>query len=217
VVAVLRCGSLTMQAARKPALGVLLAMSVGVAAAADQPRKAFVDAWRGRRVEVKRTLYTLVYNERGRFGKVYHDKREGLLVVTPSAGSYLQFDGRDAEADISGRDPQQIVDRIGEVYRRSEALEIGFYLRIEPVLVSTYPPGGTLIVRDVAVERNRVRLTFASVAADAPAEQVATGLMIQWPTDFSANFTERPLVESLIGQVVGQGAQNSRAVTGIRN
>jgi hypothetical protein len=185
---------------RIAAAALIVALSPGVGTGADQPRKAFTEAWRGRRVEIKRTLYTLVYNERGKLGKVHHDKREGLLVVTPSAGSYLQFDGRDSEADISGRDPQQIVDRIGEVYRRSEALEIGFYLRIEPTLVATFPPGGTLVVKDVAVERNRVRLTFASTAADAPADQVATGLTIQWPTDFSPNFTERPLIDGLIRQ-----------------
>jgi len=195
---------------RKPALrlaaiAALVASSVAVLAAADQPRKAFSDTWRGRRVELRRTLFTLVYNERGKLGRVYHDRREGLVVATPSAGSYLQFDGRDSEQDIVGRDPQQVIDRIGLQYRRQESLEIGFYLRIEPVIVVRYEAGGSLVVKDVQVDRNRVRLSFASRAPDAPADQAATALTVQWPTDFSVAFTERPLVEDVIRQFVNDG------------
>lgn len=184
------------------AAAALVAASTAMLAAADQPRKAFVESWRGKRVEIKRTLFTLVYNERGKLAKVYHDKREGLVVATPSAGSYFQFDGRDGEVDIAAHDPQQVIDRIGELYRRQETLEIGFYLRIEPLLVVRYEAGGPLIVRDVRVERNRVRLFLGSLAADAPPDQIATALTAQWPTDFSAGFTERPLVDALIRQFV---------------
>ncbi len=192
-----------MRILRALTVAMLLTALAGVAAGADQARKAFVDSWRGRRVEVKRTLYTLVYNERGRLGRVWNDKREGLVVVTPSAGSYLQFDGRDSEEDIVARDAQQVVDRIGESYRRSEPLEVGFYLRVEPLLVATYQPGGILVVRDVQFERNRVRVSFASVGSDVPPDQIATSLTVQWPTDLSPSFTERPLIEDLIRQFVG--------------
>jgi hypothetical protein len=184
----------------------VLVMSSPVVSGPDA-RKAFAESWRGKRVELRKTLYTLVYNERGKLGKVYHDKREGLVVATPSAGTYFQFDGRDSELDIVGRDPQQIIDRIGEVYRRSETLEIGFYLRIEPLLVVTYQPRGLLVVKDVSVERNRVRVSFTTAAPDAPPDQLATALTIQWPTDFSTALTERSSIEGLIRQFVDDRAE----------
>ena len=191
---------------RTTALAILLASSVGAAsgAAADAARKSFVDSWLGKRVEVKRTLYTLVFNERGRLGKTYRSKREGLIVVTPSAGSYFQFDGRDSEQDIIARDPQQVIDRIGESYRRQESLEIGFYLRIEPLLIVRYEAGGALVVKEARIDRNRVRLSFGSLSADSPAGEIATALTVQWPTDLSASLTERPLIEGLIRQFVDE-------------
>ena len=200
---------------RTTALAILLASSLGAAvgAAADPARKSFVDSWVGKRVEVKRTLYTLVFNERGRLGKTYRSKREGLIVVTPSAGSYFQFDGRDSEQDIIARDPQQVMDRIGESYRRQESLEIGFYLRIEPLLVVRYEAGGALVVKDVKIDRNRVRLSFGSLSADSPAGEIATGLTVQWPTDLSPSLTERPLIDALIRQFVDEPA--SRTSSGI--
>lgn len=194
---------------RTMVLAILLASSIGVAAGADQTRKSFIDSWQGRRVEVKQTMYTLLYNERGRLGKSSRSKREGLTVVTPSAGTYLQFDGRDSEDDIVARDPQQVIDRITESYRRQEALEIGFYLRIEPMLLVRYEPGGALIVKEVRVDRDRVRVSFASVADDAPAGELATGLTIQWPTALSAALTERPLIDALIRQFVDDGVSRT--------
>jgi hypothetical protein len=204
-----------MHTLRTAALAILLASSLVAAAGAeaDQARKSFVDSWLGKRVDVKRTLYTLVFNERGRLGKTYRSKREGLIVVTPSAGSYFQFDGRDSEQDIIARDPQQVMDRIGELYRRQESLEIGFYLRIEPLLLVRYEAGGALVVKEVRIERNRVRLTFGSLSADAPAGELATGLTVQWPTDLSPALTERPLIDGLIRQFVDDPA--SRTASGI--
>jgi hypothetical protein len=200
---------------RTAALAMLLASWLGAAAGADQTRKSFVDSWLGRRVEVKRTLYTLVFNERGRLGKTYRSKREGLMVVTPSAGTYFQFDGRDTEQDIIAREPQQVMDRIGEVYRRQESLEIGFYLRIEPLVLVRYEAGGTLVVKDVRIDRNRVRFSFGSLSADSPAGELATALTVQWPTDLSASLTERPLIDALIRQFVDEPA--SRTASAIRD
>jgi len=198
---------------RTAALAILLACLLGATAGADQTRKSFVDSWLGKRVEVKRTLYTLVFNERGRLGKTYRSKREGLMVVTPSAGTYFQFDGRDGEQDIIAREPQQVMDRIGELYRRQESLEIGFYLRIEPLLVVRYEAGGALIVKEVRIDRNRVRFSLGSLSADSPAGELATALTVQWPTDLSASLTERPLIDALIRQFVDEPAEK----TGIRD
>ena len=187
---------------RIAALAILLAASFPVAAGSNQTRKSFVDIWQGKRVAVKRTLFTLVYDERGKLGRTYKGKREGLMVVTPSAGTYFQFDGRDSEQDIASSDPQQLMDQISELYRRQTSLEIGFYLRIEPLLLVRYEPGGALVVKDVRVDRSRVRISFASVAGDAPPDQLATALTVQWPTDLSPSLTERPLIDALIRQFV---------------
>ena len=150
-------------------------------------------------------------DERGRVGKTYRGSREGLRVVTPSAGTYLQFDGRDSEEDIVARDPQQVIDRINEVYRRQEPLEIGFFLRIEPLLITRYEAGGTLVVSDVRIERDRVRLSFSRLADDSPAGQLTTGLTVQWPTLLSPSLTERPLIDALIRQFVDDtGSKGAR-------
>jgi len=186
----------------KAVLVCLVAALLGVTAHARQPRREFVDSWRGRRVEIKRTLITLVYHERGRLGRIYRNKRDGLTVVTPSAGAYFQFDGRDSEQDIIARDPQQVVERIGGAYQRDEPVETGFYQRIDPQLIERYEPGGALVVRDVRIDRDRVRLSFENPATDSPAGQIATWLTVQWPKDLSVALTEAPLIDALIRQYV---------------
>jgi len=196
---------------RVTAVAVVVAASAGMLQAADPARKAFVDSWRGRRLEIKRTLFTLIFNERGKLGNVHHDKREGLVVVTPSSGTFFQFDGRDGESDIAATDVQQVVDGINESYRRQQMLDIGFYLRIEPLLVVRYETRGALVVKDAQIERSRVRLLLRSLASDVPPDEVATALTVQWPTDFSPAFTERPLVEGLIRQYVDEPAGRTSA------
>jgi|SRR5215831_16985359 len=196
---------------RLTAVAIVVGASAGVLHAADPARKAFVENWRGKRVEIKHTLFTLVFNDRGKLGKVHHDKREGLVVVTPSSGTYFQFDGRDGESDIAATDVQQVVDRINESYRRQQVLDIGFYLRIEPLLVVRYETRGALVVKDALIERSRVRLLFGSLASDVPPGEIATALTVQWPTDFSPAFTERPLVEALIRQYVDEPAARTTA------
>src|SRR5258705_13173538 len=108
---------------------------------------------------------------------------------------------------------RQVMDRIGELHRRQESVEIGFYLRMEPLLLVRYEAGGALVVKEVRIERNRVRLTFGSLSADAPAGELATGLTVQWPTDLSPGLTERPPIDGLIRQFVADPA--SRTPSGI--
>ena len=197
---------------------LVLASTISLTAGgADQARKSFVASWQGKRVAVKRTMYTLVYNERGKLAKTYHAKREGLTVVTPSSGIYCRFDGRDSEGDIVGREPQEVIDQITTTYRRQLSLDIGFYLRIEPLLIAQYQPGGELVVTDVRLDRDRVRLSFGSVAADSPVGEVATALTVQWPTNLSPALTERPLIEGLIRQFVDDGASETSSGFGIRD
>ena len=191
-----------MRIITRPVLVCLVAALLGVTAHAGQPRREFVESWRGRRVEIKRTLVTLVYDERGRLGRTYRNRRAGLTVITPLAGSYFQFDGRDSEQDIAARDPQQLVERIDASYLRDEPLDGGFFHRIEPHTIVRYESGASLVVRDVRFDRDRVRLLFESGADADPAGGVATALTIQWPTDFSYSLVEAPLIDALIRQFV---------------
>ncbi len=180
---------------------VLLA-SFGPFGPADDARNAFIKQWQGRRVVVRQTLYSLVYNEHGRLGRVYRDKHEGLTVVTPPAGMFFRFDGRDSEKDITARDAQQVIDVIGEKYRRSLVLDdVGSFGRIEPQLIARYDAGVELFVAGVRFEPDRVRLLLAAAehAADGAAAPEATSLTVQWPMDLSRTFTERAEIERLIG------------------
>lgn len=179
-------------------LAILVAASVCATGAAGDSRREFVESWQGTRVVVQQPLYTLVYNETGRLGKTYRDKREGLTVVTPWAGTFFQFDGRDSEANITSRDPQQLMALITDRYRRAHSLDIGSFQRIEPIVVSRFEPGVELVVSGVRIEQNRVRLLLADT--EGTAGQSATALTIQWPVDLSRSFTERPEVERLIAQ-----------------
>src|SRR5262245_49773028 len=93
-------------------LAVVLASGLPVLVAADGAQEAFSRHWEGRVVTVRQTLYSLVYNERGRLGTSHNGRRDGLTVVTPTNGVYFQFDGRQSRSDVAGRDPQRLVDAV---------------------------------------------------------------------------------------------------------
>ena len=189
---------------RKTTLVILFGALLSIPASANQGRKSFVEDWQGKRVGIKRTLFTLVYDEHGRLGKISRSRREGLTVVTPSSGVFLRFDGRDSEEDIVSSDPEQMIDQINVTYRRTSSLDVGFFQRIEPSVVARYEPGGMLMVKQVRIDRDRVRLVFAKSADDeaANADEVATELTIQWPIALSSGLAERPQIEALIRQFV---------------
>jgi hypothetical protein len=75
-------------------LAVLTFFTTAPAAASDNGLQLFAKTWEGRTIVVKHTLYTLVYNERGKLGNTRRNKRAWLVVVTPFSGTYLKFDGR---------------------------------------------------------------------------------------------------------------------------
>ena len=180
----------------------LLAVTpLAAARAADNPRQLFAKDWEGRTVVVTRTLYTLVYNERGRLGATRRNRRDGLTVVTPFLGTYLQFDGRQSQDDITDQDPQQLVDTVTETYR-SDALEVRTYQKIEPIVVARYEVGTELVVREIRIERDTLRLLFSDPGSLDNGSEPATGLTIKWPTPLSRSLTERQAVETLIGQFV---------------
>jgi hypothetical protein len=176
--------------------GIALASAVTLRAADDSEKKAFVADWQGRPVVLKRTLYSVVYDERPRFAPLARQdgKIAGLTVVTPSS-VYYQFDARrDSEDDIVGRDPNAVVTTLREQYRRSTHLEIGNVKDVEPVLLVRYEPGVELIVKKVQIERDRVRLLLYKRTGET-----ATTLTVKWPAPLTKELTESPVIEDVLG------------------
>jgi hypothetical protein len=176
--------------------GLAVAGAVTLRAADDSEKKAFVADWQGRPVVLKRTLYSVVYDERPRFAPLARQdgKIAGLTVATPSS-VYYQFDARrDSEDDIVNRDPNVIVTTLREQYRRSTHLEIGNVKDVEPVLLVRYEPGVELIVKKVQIERDRVRLLLHKRTGET-----ATTLTVKWPAPLTKELTESPVIEDVLG------------------
>jgi hypothetical protein len=166
--------------------------------ATDKPLKAFEKDWEGRRVVVRRSLYSLVFDEASRLGGLKpHRKAEGLTVATPSSETYYLFPGRRGQAEIVDRDPNRLLDQVRRRYERGVYLDIGTVSTVAPIMVTYYPAGAELVVRDVTVDRDRVRLVLHNAQPGTP-ENVPTSLTIQWPTLLSSGFTERAKIEALI-------------------
>ncbi len=183
-------------------LVALLASFTSIAGPARDSRKDFIDSWQGSRVVVTRTLYTVVYDERGKLSKMYRGKREGLTVITPDA-VFFRFQPRGSEENVTGRNPQEVFDRMRGFYGRAGALDVLPFKRIEPTVLTQYEPGVALVVRSVEIERDRVRVVLAGdPSADDGEKQVATTLTVQWPATLSAALSERPEIERLIGQFI---------------
>jgi len=181
-------------------LGIALA-STTHAAAADSSRELFLKTWEGKTIVVKRTLYTLVYNERGHLGSTHRNKRTGLTVVTPFAGTYLQFDGRQSQDDIVDQDPQRLVDNIKTTYQ-SDSLDVRQYQKIEPVLLARYEVGSELVVGPIRIGANTVRLSLIDPRSADDGGEPATELIVKWPTPLSKSLSERQAIEGLIDQFV---------------
>jgi hypothetical protein len=179
---------------------VALVVAATAVTSADTNQKAFERQWTGRYVLLKRTLYSLVYHERGR-GESLHLGRSGLMVVTPFAGTYYQFDGRRRVDDVVEHDLQKIVNSVKVAYRKDRVLDEGWVQDIEPVLIERYEPGMELFVKAARVDRDVVRLDLMKTAAGGGGEdEVVTSLTVKWPLILSKSFSERGNVEDLILQ-----------------
>jgi hypothetical protein len=176
---------------------VVAPAAVAVLTAADRPQQEFVKSWEGKRVVVKRTLFSLVYNERGLLGNTASAKRDGLTVVTPSAGLYFQFDGRQGREDVVERDPQAIVTAVSDAYL-PDSLDVRKYRKVEPVLLARYDAGAELVVKRVRLERDTVRLSFVQPSGPEGPDVPVTSLTIKWPMPLSKSFAERDQIERLI-------------------
>ena len=182
-------------------LHVALAAAASLHAAELSGKKAFQNAWVGRRVVVKRVLYSVVFDERSRVLPIvkHRDRVSGLNVVTPTGTAYYQFDARrDSEEDIIDQDPNRIVSELRKQYYRDKHLDIGNVQDIEPLMLVRYSPGVAFVVRKVQIDRDRVRLYFHK---DGEAD-LATTLTVKFPTPVSNQLTESPLIDDALTRFV---------------
>jgi hypothetical protein len=186
---------------------LVLTLSVALAAAASphaaerSGKKAFLSAWVGRSVVVKRMLYSIVYDERSRVVPLFkhQDRVTGLTVVTPTGASYYQFDARrDSEEDIIDNDPNGIVSKMRTQYLRSMNLDIGTSHDVEPLVLVQYSPGVEFIVRNIRIDRDRVRLHLHKAGQG----DLATTLTVKWPTPLSDELTESSLIDAALARFV---------------
>jgi hypothetical protein len=177
----------------------VLALVVAATAvtSADTSQKAFEKQWKGRHVLVRRTLYSLVYHERGLGGSL-HLGRSGLIVVTPFAGIYYQFDGRRSVDDVVEHNVQSIPNAVKKAYVKDRVLDEGWVQDIDPRLLERYEPGVELLVKAARVKGDIVRLELMKTADGE--DEAVTSLTVKWPLILSKSFSERGNVEDLIRQ-----------------
>jgi hypothetical protein len=180
---------------------LVLATAVSVLSAGENPQQAFAKNWEGRTVVLKQTLFTLVYDERSRIGMVREGKRDGLTVVTPSEGTYLQFDGRRGRDDIKETEPQRLKDMVATAYVGESLLALEASRTIEPIVINRHEAGVECVVRKILLSRYSVKLVFASSGIDGEQDQL-TSLTVKWPVPLSKSLTERESIENLIRRFV---------------
>lgn len=177
---------------------LLVLMGVAGSVEAESPRQSFVKAWKGRPVVLKSALYSLVYNERGKLGTTHSGRREGLLVVTSVRGEHLQFDGRQGRDTVIAKDPARLVKAVSVTYQ-GDALDVRSYRKIEPLAIEQFVPGAELVVSDVVIENDVVKLEFELPDGS---NDTTTSLRVKWPLPLSPSFSERRQLEDLLGRFV---------------
>jgi len=180
---------------------VVLATAVSVLSAGENAQQSFAKNWEGRTVVLKQPLYTLVYDERSRIGMVREGRRDGLTVVTPSEGTYLQFDGRRGRDDIKDTEPQRLKDAVAIAYVSESLLALEASKTIEPIVINRHEAGVECVVRKILLSRYAVKLVFASSGLDGEQDHL-TSLTVKWPVPLSKSLTERESIENLIRRFV---------------
>jgi hypothetical protein len=181
---------------------VVLASAGSVLSAGENAQQAFAKNWEGRTVVLKQTLYTLVYDERSRIGMVREGKRDGLTVVTPFEGTYLQFDGRRGRDDIKETEAQRLKDAVATAYISDALFELEASRTIVPILVNRHDAGVECVVRKVQLDRYSVRLLLASAGGVDGDHDSLTSLTVKWPVPLSKSLSERDSIENLIQRFV---------------
>jgi hypothetical protein len=179
-------------------VGCIVLACMGTTVGAESPQRAFVKAWNGQSVVLKRMLYSLIYNERGKLGTTRSGQREGLLVTTPLRGEYFQFDGRQARDTVVTNHPDSLVKAVLMQYE-ADSMDVRSYRKLEPLAVHRFEPGIELVVSDVRIERDEVTLEFVEPNGGKDA---VTSLRIKWPLPLAPAFGERAAVEDVLQRFV---------------
>lgn len=176
-------------------VGLIVLTGTSITVEAETPQqKAFVKSWSGQPVVLKRVLYSLIYNERGKLGTTRSGRREGLLVTTPLRGDYFQFDGRQARDSVVTNNPDQLVKAVFTEYE-PDALDVRPYRKLDPLAVHRFEPGIELVISEVRIEPDEVRFEFVEPGGSKDA---VTSLRIKWPLPLSPSFGERPPLEDVL-------------------
>lgn len=183
---------------------LLVFATTAVSLTASEPtgKKVLINTWENRTVVVKKTLYSIVFDERSRILPVRkrQDRVSGLTVATWSE-TYYRFDAlRSSEKDIVERDPNRVVSILREQYFRSRHLDLGTSKDVEPLMLTRYDPGAALLVRAVLIERDRVRLMLHKDRRS----DLATTLTVQWPIPLSDKMTESALIDEVLTRFVSR-------------
>jgi len=193
------CTSFTRRSLATALMMITFAASTvtgGGAAASD-----FSRTWNGRRVLVKTTLYTVLYDEVGRVGIHYNGKQAGLTIATPE-GQYYEFDAPGSDENVVEQTPDRVVSEMSTRFVRAYHLDIGIVKTITPLSLRQYEPGVVLIVDSIKVDRNRVRFAFRRAGDAAADAEFATSLTVEWPVPLSKTFRERDGVEGVLRRFV---------------
>ena len=177
---------------------IIVLLCLGVRIDADSPQRAFAKSWTGQPVVLKRMLYSLIYNERGKLGTTRNGQREGVLVTTPLRGEYFQFDGRQGRNTVTAVDPELLSRAVFKEYE-ADALDVRAYRKLEPLAVHRFEAGVELEVSDVRLERDEVTFEFAQPGGG---KDSVTSLRIKWPLPLSPSFGERGPVEDVLRRFV---------------
>jgi hypothetical protein len=175
---------------------IALVCLLTVRLSAENARDTFAREWEGRAVTVRQTIYTLVYNERGKLGTTRNARRDGLNVLTPSNGVYFQFDGRQGIDDIVVPVPQRIINAVTEAYG-PEALAVRSYRKVEPIAIHQFSAGAELVIGRIRIERDSVKVGFVQ-PGNKPDSEPVTSITIKWPLPLSKSFTERDYIDALL-------------------
>jgi hypothetical protein len=179
-------------------IALLLSVFASTPLRADSPQQAFVKAWKGQPVVVKKMLYSLIFNERGKLGTSRNGLREGLLVATPLRGDYFQFDGRQGRNTVTAKDPELLSRAILAEYV-PDALDVRSYRKLEPLAIHRYEPGVALVVSSVRLDHDEVTLEFADPNGD---KDPVTSLRVKWPLPLSPSLGERGPVEDVLRRFI---------------
>ena len=79
-----------------------------------------------------------------------------------------------------------------------QGFDIGTSHDVEPLMLAQYSPGVEFIVRNVRIDRDRVRLHFHKVGQG----DLATTLTVKWPTPLSDELTESSLIDAALARFV---------------